>query len=65
MTKDDYDKWANYKANYKIQPDKKQIDLIVGLHAKYFNHSLYYPCSCTPKIYNKWITQLDKLYNEH
>tara|TARA_S200000501_G_C20796896_1_gene732191 strand:- start:1065 stop:1262 length:198 start_codon:yes stop_codon:yes gene_type:complete len=65
MNQADYEKWAIYKNNYKVQPDQSQIDLIVNLHAKYFNHSVYYPCSCTPKIYNKWIAQIDKLYNEH
>tara|TARA_R100000781_G_scaffold105953_1_gene69841 strand:+ start:33 stop:263 length:231 start_codon:yes stop_codon:yes gene_type:complete len=64
MTNDDANKWLNYKNNYKVQPTDDQIDLIVQLHAKYFNHNEYYPCTCTPKTWNQWIAQLDTVYNE-
>ena len=62
MTSSDYDLWTNYKANYSTRPSDKQIDLIVDLHAKYFNHHKYYHCTCNPKTWNQWIAQLNNIY---
>tara|TARA_Y100001937_G_scaffold70668_2_gene96181 strand:- start:2520 stop:2735 length:216 start_codon:yes stop_codon:yes gene_type:complete len=41
-------------------------DVIATLHAKYFKHSYYKPCSCSGKTWQQWIAQLNQLYDrEH
>ena len=64
MTNDDANKWLNYKNNYKVQPSEDQIDLIVQLHAKYFNHKYQELCTCSPKRIKQWITHLNDIYDK-
>jgi len=63
MSKEDYQDWYKFLNKESDRLLKPEIDLIVNLHAKYFNHKLKYPCSCSPKTYNKWIAQLNSVFD--
>ena len=62
MSKEDYLDWTEFRGKNSSTIYKPEIDLLVNLHAKYFNHKVYYPCSCSPKTYNSWISDLNKIY---
>lgn len=59
----DYIDWAKFRARTNDTIYKDEINLIVELHAKYFKHKVYRPCTCNPKVYNKWIYDLNEIYN--
>ena len=62
MSQADYLDWTEFRSKNSSVIRKDDIDLVVNLHAKYFNHKVYYPCSCSPKTYNDWIASLNKIY---
>jgi hypothetical protein len=63
MVAEDKEIWIDFKANVvsKITPEYKKI--LCTLHAKYYNHKYYEPCSCDSKIYRMWIADIDRIYN--
>ena len=62
MSSEDFLDWTKFRGNESDRLEKKEIDLLVHLHAKYFNHKVKYPCTCSPKTYNAWIKDLNKIY---
>ena len=62
MVAEDKEIWIDFKANVvsKITPEYRNI--LCTLHAKYYNHKYYEPCSCDAKIYRMWIADIDRLY---
>lgn len=63
MSSEDYQDWSKFRSSNSQQINEQEINLIVELHAKYFNHKLRRPCTCSPKTYNQWISQLNKIYD--
>jgi len=63
MNKEDFDAWAVFRSNVsnKIQP--KEYKLLCTLHAKYFKHTYYEPCTCSAKTINTWISQLNGIHD--
>ncbi len=55
--------WKLFRNEVRNKLNKKQFELVCQLHAKYFKHSYYKPCTCNPKTIVNWIEQLNKLYD--
>ena len=64
MSRKDYLDWTNFKNQVSNQIIENEITLIARLHAIYFKHSYYKPCFCSPKTYNRWIGDLNKLHKK-
>lgn len=62
MSNQDYESWTTFREKESDRLEKPEIDLVVNLHAKYFNHKVKYPCSCSPRTYNTWISELNDIY---
>lgn len=62
MNKTHYDAWTEFLANSKNTMTKEEQELLARLHAYYFKHSYYLPCTCSSKTYNAWISQLNEIY---
>ena len=58
----EYDKWTQFKAANGNSINRQEQELIARLHSKYYKHSYYLPCTCTPKTYIAWIKQLNDIY---
>jgi imidazoleglycerol phosphate synthase glutamine amidotransferase subunit HisH len=63
MSKVDHMSWSVFLSNESDTLMKEEQELLARLHAKYFKHSYYLPCTCSPKTYNTWIEQLNVIYN--
>lgn len=57
-----YNEWTKFRESDKNTLTKDEQVLLARLHAYYFNHSYYLPCTCNPKTYNTWIDQLNAIY---
>ena len=57
--------WKEFKQRYDgTRLDSADFDVLCKLHANYFKHSFYKPCSCNGgQIIKEWAQQLDELYN--
>ena len=64
MVKEDRNEWETFKAEVTTKLTKPQYKLLCRLHAKYYNHSYYEPCSCRPKELLRWIKDIDRIYNQ-
>jgi hypothetical protein len=62
MTKIHYDAWTKFLLNDSDTLTKDEQEILARLHSIYFKHSYYLPCTCSPKIYNQWIEQLNVIY---
>ena len=40
-----------------------EFTLVCKLHAKYYKHSYYKPCTCNPKTVNRWIKDLNLIWD--
>jgi len=48
-----------------VKVDEKYTRPIAEVHARVFNHKFDIPCSCSPKTWKTWITELRKVYDEY
>ena len=62
FNKEEYDKWTEFKAANGNSINRQEQELIARLHSKYYKHSYYLPCTCTPKTYIALIKQLNDIY---
>ena len=64
MESQDRKKWTEFRSHTSSKLRKGEFELICELHAKYYNHSYYKPCTCSPRTINKWIKQLNDVYEQ-
>jgi hypothetical protein len=62
MEKADKKKWTKFRSSKSSRVSKEEVQMIAELHAKYFNHKLVTPCSCSPKRVQALIDDLNKKY---
>jgi len=59
----DYKDWEQFRLGSKQNISNKEFELVCQLHAKYHKHKYYKPCTCNPKTINKWIKDLNVIWN--
>ena len=60
---DDYKDWEQFRlGENKDTITAKEFWLVCDLHAKYYKHKFYKPCTCDPKTVNKWIKELNLVW---
>lgn len=64
MEQVDKQQWEQFKAEVTTKLTQPQYKLLCTLHAKYYNHDYYEPCSCRPKELKRWVADIDRLYNK-
>ena len=63
MSKEDYLDWGNFRNSLVDRVAPEELDMISQFHAVYFNHKYIKPCTCNPKEINRWISQLNVIYD--
>lgn len=58
--KEEYEQYSQVREKKKLDADTQEV--IATLHAKYFKHSFYKPCSCSGKTWQEWVAQLNHIY---
>lgn len=64
MDKIDKKDWEKFRSSQKNVLSKEEFTMVCELHAKYFNHTFYKPCTCSPKTIKSWIAQLNDIYEQ-
>ncbi len=62
MSKEDYQSWTEFRTNTSDTIRKEEFEMVCQFHAKYYKHSFYKPCTCSPRTINKWIAMLNDTY---
>jgi len=63
MTRDQYELWTVFREEQKgnkVNPAQQQ--LIAQLHHELFDHKFIKPCSCRPRQWAEWISDIDMIY---
>ncbi len=61
--KKDYEKWKAFRMETKSHLSRTEFEMVSKLHAKYYKHSFYLPCTCSPKTIKQWIIDLNKIWD--
>ena len=62
FSKDDYNKWLEFRqSNNDLQ--NREYKLLCKLHSKYYKHPIHYPCTCSLHTINKWIKELNSIFD--
>ena len=56
--------WEKFRSSQKNVLSKEEFTMVCELHAKYFKHTFYKPCTCRPKTIKSWIAQLNDYYEQ-
>ncbi len=56
----EYENYSEVREKKKLNADTQEV--IAHLHAKYFKHSFYKPCTCSGKTWQMWVAQLNDIY---
>lgn len=63
FSKDDYKLWNKFRKSKHSTINRGEFRLVCLLHSQYYKHKYYEPCTCSPKIINKWIKELNVVWN--
>lgn len=62
MNKVDYLTWEAFRKDPKNSITSEEYDMVSRLHAKYYKHKYYKPCTCNPRTIQSWIDSLNELF---
>jgi hypothetical protein len=65
MTNEDYKYWTEFRAKKTNKLSREEFKTICEMHARLKKHGYFEPCTCNPKGAQRFIDDLNKLYNEH
>jgi len=60
MTEKEYNLFTKVKEQKSLTVENQEI--IATLHAKYYKHQFFMPCSCSGKTWKQWVAQLNDVY---
>ncbi len=63
FNKQDNEKWKLFRMDTKSYLSQAEFTMVCKLHAKYYKHKFYKPCTCSPKTINQWIRDLNKIWD--
>ena len=61
--KNDKRDWDKFRMGKNDVISAAEFDLVCNLHSKYYLHTYYKPCTCSPKTINKWIKDLNIIWD--
>tara|TARA_R100000935_G_scaffold11022_1_gene22062 strand:- start:846 stop:1055 length:210 start_codon:yes stop_codon:yes gene_type:complete len=58
----DYKGWEIFRMGTNDVISAEEFNMVCELHAKYYKHSFYKPCTCNPKIIRQWVKELNIVF---
>jgi hypothetical protein len=62
METEDKKIWTEFRSSKSSRVTHDEVLMIAELHAKYYQHRLKVPCSCSPRQLQGYIDDLNKVY---
>jgi hypothetical protein len=63
FNKYDFKDWEKFRLSKKSTISREEFEMVCNLHRKIYGHNLPNPCTCNPKQINKWIQELNIVWN--
>jgi hypothetical protein len=64
MNKEYFDYWTKFRASKSNRITKKGYSKICEIHSVLFSHGYFEPCTCNPKGVQKFIKDINKIYDD-
>jgi hypothetical protein len=64
LNKQDYEKWTQFRMGKKSNISREELEMVSDFHSRYYEggHKYFIPCTCSPRIINQWIADLNKIW---
>lgn len=62
MTDIDFDFWKKFRSNTSTRITYDELKRIAQMHSDYYKHTFFIPCSCNKKKIQKFIDDINKVY---
>ena len=63
FNKYDFKDWEKFRLSKKSTISRAEYKMVCDLHSEYYKHKFYEPCTCSPKTINKWIKELNVIWD--
>lgn len=63
FSKYDFKDWEKFRLSEKTTISREEFKMVCKFHATYYNHKYFEPCTCNPKLINKWIKELNIIWD--
>jgi hypothetical protein len=63
FNKYDFKDWEIFRLSKKSTISREEFTMVCKLHSTYYKHKYYEPCTCNPKLINKWIQELNVVWD--
>ena len=60
---EDFKQWEKFRLSKKSTINREEFKLVCQLYSTYYNQKYFEPCTCNPKLINKWIKELNVVWN--
>ena len=59
----DFNDWQTFRISKKTTITREEFKMVCELHSRYYKHKFFQPCTCSPKTINKWIKELNVIWD--
>ena len=59
----EYKDWEKFRMGKNDVITATEFEMVAKLHSVKFNHSYFKPCTCSPQTINKWIKDLNTIWD--
>ena len=63
LNKKDYKYWSKFRSSNKDRISGTELKELSTIHSNLFNHKYFLPCTCNPKGIQRFIDDINKVYN--
>ena len=63
FNKYEYKDWQKFRMGKNDVITAAEFEMVAKLHSVKFNHSYFKPCTCSPQTINKWIKDLNIIWD--
>ena len=60
---EDFKQWQEFRLSKRSTINREEFKLVCQFHSTYYNQKYFEPCTCNPKLINKWIKELNVVWN--
>ena len=65
MTETEYSNWNVFREDSGEVLTRSEMEQVVRLHARLFNHPIHRPCTCAPKKWQNMISEINQLFETY
>ncbi len=63
FNKYDFKRWEEFRLSKKSTISREEFEMVCQFHSTYYKHPMHHPCTCNPKLINKWIKELNVVWD--